>query len=513
MNLQSDYTPSAPYARGSSDRPDVDLPVTAQLRALREAAPGVCSMVRGSRTFAITAMAVLALALVVSSVSVVQAQDAEQTATPAPTAEAGPPLGDCYGGALSQDPLHCYALEQAERRKLIDVTALYAAPGDGPLYVWLKQTGPVSDAVYAFLKTKSYDFYDRWPDQVVDGGGYADVCSGGYRACVLDRISWDEDFMLPSLPTYGYAVFHVGGEKAQRQHVAGASWRQLWPNPAGARDVTSAFDISDVDTTNFPACDDDSGCGFPGYRPGFGMAGYHSISSPTGITAYVQIKDPPEGEADFEAFRNTLREHLWPCGGRVGSCTFVNRHGETAYTQLVTPRELEIVPVKYSYEELWRWAIVLDRFASSAGNTVGVTQARVAVNSRSPRQVTYPLVGLQFAEISYAEDGPKREAHLRETIQVDGLDQDLLVAALPTLLPQLGIPVDAVGMVGRNRRYDGPAIAYLLDGSPSGGAGGLDEPLGQGGSGDGLPVGAIAGAAGLVAVVALGAVVAWRRRA
>ena len=195
-------------------------------------------MVRGSRTFAITAVAVLALALVVSSVSVVQAQDAEQTATATPTAAAGPPLGDCYGGVLAQNPLHCYALEQAEREKLIDVTALYEAPGDGPLYVWLKQTGPVSDAVYAFLKTKSYDFYDRWPDQVVDDGLYINVCSGGYRACVLDRISWDEDFMLPWLLTYGYAVFHVGGEKTQRQHVAGASWRQLWPNPAGARDVS-----------------------------------------------------------------------------------------------------------------------------------------------------------------------------------------------------------------------------------------------------------------------------------
>ena len=420
--------------------------------------------------------------------------------------ESAPPLGDCYGGTLSQDPLHCYALEQAERRLLIRVTALYTTPGDGPLYVWLKQTGPVSDAVYAFLRAKSYEFYDRWPEQVVDDLYYAGVCSGGYRACILDSISWDKDFMLPWLSVYTHAVFHVGGEKAQRQHVTGASWRQLWPNPAGARDVRSPFDVSDVDTTNLPACTEDSGCNFLGYRPGFGMAGYHSISSPTGITAYVQIKDPPEGEADFEAFRNTLREHLWPCGGRVGSCTFVNRQGETAYTQLVTPRELEIVPVKYSYEELWRWAIVLDRFARSAGNTVGVTSARVDINDRPGGGVVmYPLASFQ-----YAGSGAGQEAHLRATIRVDALDQDLVAAALPTLLPQLGIPVDAVGLVGRAPR-DIPEILFLAsDGSP-GGQSGVEQPLGQGEGGDGLPVGAIAGAASLLAVAGLGAAVAWRR--
>ena len=499
MNLQSDYTPSAPYARGSSDRPDVDLPVTAQLRALREAAPGVCSMVRGSRTFAITAVAVLALALVVSSVSVVQAQDAEQTATATPTAAAGPPLGDCYGGTLSQDPLHCYALEQAEREKLIDVTALYAAPG-GPLYVWLRQTGPVSGSVYAFLRAKSYEFYDRWPEQVVDDLSYAGFCSGGYRECILDRISWNEEFMLPWLSVHGYAVFHVGGEEAQRGQVGWASWRRLWPNPDGARDFHSAgvFDISDVDTTNFPACTEDSGCWFSGKLAGLGLAGIHDVSSPAGVTDYVQIKDLPEDEATLEALRNTLKERLYPCGGRVGPCTYVE-DGRTWNTENTVPVELEVVPVKYSYEELRRWAIVLDRFANSEGNTVGILGSWVDTNS-SP-WVVYPLTDLQFAE---------HEANYRTTVLVLALDENLLIAALPTLLPQLRIPVDAVGMVSRDSR--GPGISYLADVPPSGGEKDFAPPLGQGGSGDGLPLGAIAGAASLVAVTALGALIAWLRR-
>ena len=454
---------------------------------------------------ALGALALVSIALVACGDDAPEVEDATESV---------PPLGDCYGGVLSQDPLQCYALEQAERLLLIRVTALYVAPGGGPLYVWLNQTGPASDEVYAFLKTKSYEFYDRWPDVVppVDTPG-PPSCLGSYQACFLDHIHWNKDFLLPTSSVHGHLVFHVGGEKARREYVGWASWRQLWPNPAGARDVSSAFDVSDVDTTNFPECNEDLGCLYSEELAGFGVAGYHSFASPVGsptrVQAYIQIKDPPQDEADLEALRNNLKERLWACGGRKGPCTFVE-DGRTVYMENPFPHELEIVPVKYSFEDLWRWAIVLDRFAHSAGNTVGVTQARVDINFLLPEPdyIVYPLAGLQSVG-----DGPERNAHLRETIRVDGLDPDLLVAALPTLLPQLGIPVDAVGIVGHDERYDGPGIAHPLDGSSSGGAGGLDEPLGQGGSGDGLPVGAIAGAAGLVAVGALGAVVAWRRRA
>ena len=157
-------------------------------------------MVRRTRRFAIAAVAVLALVLVVSSVPVAQAQNTE------------PPLGDCWGGVFPEDPLHCYALEQAEREKLIDVTALYVAPGGGPLYVWLNQTGPVSDEVNAFLKTKSQEFYARWPN--------------------LAPHLWVEapemSHVLPPRAGYEDIVLHIGGEAARRQQRGGASWRQIW---------------------------------------------------------------------------------------------------------------------------------------------------------------------------------------------------------------------------------------------------------------------------------------------
>ena len=186
-------------------------------------------MVRRTRRFAIAAVAVLALVLVVSSVPVAQAQNTE------------PPLGDCWGGVFPEDPLHCYALEQAEREKLIDVTALYVAPGGGPLYVWLNQTGPVSDEVNAFLKTKSQEFYARWPN--------------------LAPHLWVEapemSHVLPPPAGYEDIVLHIGGEAARRQQRGGASWRQIWPTSTDRNGVRSAggFDVSGVNTTDFPEVD------------------------------------------------------------------------------------------------------------------------------------------------------------------------------------------------------------------------------------------------------------------
>ena len=42
-----------------------------------------------------------------------------------------PPPGDCWNGALTEDPLHCYIFEEAQRAGEIDIAAVYVAPGDG----------------------------------------------------------------------------------------------------------------------------------------------------------------------------------------------------------------------------------------------------------------------------------------------------------------------------------------------------------------------------------------------
>ncbi len=103
--------------------------------------------------------------------------------------------------------------------------------------------------------------------------------------------------------------------------------------------------------------------------------------------------------------------------------------------------------MKYDYRDLWRWALVLDRFAVSAGNTIGVIDARVTWNYQlTGGLVVYPRVFLN----GLSPAGEFQYADQREMIVVDTRgDQQVVVDALPVLLPPLGIPVDAVGMVSR----------------------------------------------------------------
>ena len=423
-------------------------------------------MVRGTRTFAIAAVAVLALVLVVSSVPVAQAQNTE------------PPLGDCYGGVLTQDSLHCYALEQAEREELIDVTALYVAPGGGPLYVWLNQTGPVSDDVYAFLKTKSQEFYDRWPD--------------------LAPHLWDELLEkfdgLPPPAGYEDVALHVGGEKAWQAQRGWASWRQVWPSTE-SNGVRSAggFDVSGVNTTDFPEIDcreEIDICELWKEYPSLGLAGVNGTRS----ILYVRFKNVPEDETEIAALKN----RLYPCHATLGRCVYVE-DGVNTYQYRQSTFEVEFISAKYDFGELWRWATILDRFAVSPGNTIGIVAALVTRNIEGSPSTVYRLDDLQPTG---------NPSELRPTIIVGALDVPGVVGALPTLLPQLGIPVDAVGIVTHVDRRSGYAELEVGSNSPALVAQPAPEPQGS----SGLPVGAIAGAASLVAVVALGAVVAWRRR-
>ena len=105
-----------------------------------------------------------------------------------------------------------------------------------------------------------------------------------------------------------------------------------------------------------------------------------------------------------------------------------------------------VIPVKYDYQELWRWANLIDRFAYTSGNTIGIISSSVTHNvHRWP-----PTTELLFVLPSLPEaDTRNREDH-RATITVGTLHLQETVAALPKLLDQLGIPADAVGMVGRD---------------------------------------------------------------
>ena len=73
---------------------------------------------------------------------------------------AEPPLRDCFGGALSEDPLHCYVLEQAQAAGLMDILGVY--DGDAMLYVSVSQPR-VTNELFDFALEQSYAFYDAWP--------------------------------------------------------------------------------------------------------------------------------------------------------------------------------------------------------------------------------------------------------------------------------------------------------------------------------------------------------------
>ena len=393
-----------------------------------------------------------------------------------------PPLGDCFGSLLSQDPLICYVLEQADGQGIIDVEAVYDA--DGVLYFSLRQDDELSSNVYEFFEAKSVEFYDRWPDDVPVLSFY-DKCvehlKPTYRECYLELGA------LPKSKVYDDIRFHTGGETARRLLHGWATWLQVWPATAagasGSSETPTTFDVSDVDMTNLPVAtcpdklhgvyvevcsrDQDVALSITGRRSREG-------------TVYFQIKDPPTDETELAA----LKEILLPCYDKIGPCTYTATttdlqvvNGVETYVETTTQvhgyhdttAEIEIIPVKYGPGELARWVEILDRFATSRGNTIGITGARVDRN-RSGVWIdpVWPLDSLGPAKKDLAGE---IASTIRETILVWSFDPQRVAPALPTLLPLLGIPVDAVGVVATEWRgghtYTYPETLSDRDTAPS----------------------------------------------
>ena len=111
--------------------------------------------------------------------------------------------------------------------------------------------------------------------------------------------------------------------------------------------------------------------------------------------------------------------------------------------------DLVIVPVKYDYEELKRWTLILKRFSVSPGNTIGLRNAEVAGTvSRYPEGTIFPN-GLEVA--SLGNEG-SRYTKMRMTIMVGSYDPAEFVEVMPDLLAQLGIPEDAVDIMLQGNR-------------------------------------------------------------
>ena len=374
------------------------------------------------------------------------------TPTPEPTGGApipGGPIGDCFGGVLSQDPLHCYALERAQAKGIIDVDAIYDSAG--LLYVTIRQP-KVAREVYRFLRDSSFEFFDTWP-KLVPYDKYArwvDACvnywGGSFRNCYLRTTGVTERWTLPKSSQYENILL-VGGESGRREIPGWASWVRVWPGPPPGRPAPPvvAYDVSDVDLKSYPEpnCGDlrSSSCQMWERHPGLGIAGSHGNAE----ASYYQIKNPPTDDSGLEA----LKKKLDICHGQVAPCKMTAPDGRTWYLSRGRSNTV-IIPVKHDFEELWRWSVILNRFAVSSGNTIGITRATVSWNSGAHRPNNPDVVYLNG--VKPATD--REPEHMREMVVLRARDIHVAAAALPVLLPQLGIPVDAVGIVRRSDQGD-----------------------------------------------------------
>ena len=211
---------------------------------------------------------------------------------------------DCWNGALSDDPLHCYVLEQAQRDGIIDVDAVYSA--GGVLHFYLKEGEPARGDIIEYMGDIFEYIRQKAQEEVRRSGG--DDCvlsSDGCRIGVFSPPGWDSYWhILPVSEVYETIELRFGGADARYSEPGWASYRQVWPasdgGVGGASDAVG-FDVSDVDTTNFPPVD----CS-PEYRtscnrsqeiPGIGLAGWRSMGGGSGRMVYIQVKSPPGHEA------------------------------------------------------------------------------------------------------------------------------------------------------------------------------------------------------------------------
>ncbi len=357
--------------------------------------------------------------------------------------------GECWGGALDGEPEACFVLEQAEADGALQVEAVYEAPS-GPLYVVLAQSEAIDEALLRVLSEKRVEFGGT--PEGIKAYGLDSECHGfvDMASCVNDffgtgptyfHVRHGASLFSRATSTHDDVIMVAGGMGARKQVPGWGSWVQLWPKPefgaseASADGAVVRFDVSDVDMVSGLSDDD---CGSHEYVVDEGTCnivknfadwGYVNMHGPVGWipgernVIYVQMTPPMPDETKLLEFELSV----------LGQSDMeVYESGEL---------DFEYIEVKYGLDQLWRWAVILDRFKYSKANTVGLTAAALWTNDVSLNQ----------------------PQDIREAIAIWVLDPQTARAALPDLLPALGIPVDAVGAV----YHDDTDLRRYLDRWPS----------------------------------------------
>ena len=333
-------------------------------------------------------------------------------------------VSDCFGGALAQDTLHCKVLEDAHNAGDITVAGIYVrgAQSEGrALYVFLTQDAEQWDDVIAGLQSRT---------RVAIG---PNSCPKPEFGCTPEFQNGED--WIPTSSLYSSIRLQPGGNAAQRQLPGWASFRQLWPrvqdDTVTTRSTRSTLDVSSVAAGDIPLLDCSSRSAHKGFYSGQDCAAFKTFPDlhlAGWVDAYldpdeihVQVKaEPGQEDATVAATRAALREWQFYRGDD----------------------HVFIHPVKYDYGEYWRWAVILDRFIHSPGNTLGMVAVRIDYNVAGPRGTIREVSGLQNVT-----SGRNEPENIRISLHILTVELATTLANLPQLLAQLGIPNDAVGIV------------------------------------------------------------------
>ena len=340
-------------------------------------------------------------------------------------------VSDCFNGALAGDPVHCTVIQDAHNQGEITVEAIYSTANGRLLYIYIAEDQSDAERVFDDLAARAADRIEEF--------GVDSHCSTHFAPGICQLGTFPDKLgfaLMPLSSRYQDVRLRFGGAGARRSQVGWASFAQEWPNvPDGAvqsnAQVPIKFDVSDVDTENIPPIDCGDtfafhtlACQMREIFPGLEIAQWKD-----GSEIYVEVK-ATSGE-----------EERAVADARAAIVEFFQLDHDQA--QLVI-----VIPVRHSYEDLWRYRMILDRFAVSAGNSVGILRSRISdttVSAAATSRIAFPVPGIE--QVLRDENGVFDQSRNRATLWLWTADFDSTLASLDRLLPQLGIPTDAVGVV------------------------------------------------------------------
>ena len=404
-----------------------------------------------------------------------------QRPTPDPARGPTDPSRDCWNGILQYEIPHCHLFEEAENDGKIKIESIYLEPS-GALYIFLSRTEPIDEELAKYFEAKAHQYMEKKTQEFLEDaadGSYGMIphdwvdhhgrCTGQTgeerRHCYNNILAdgsitplwWAFDHQPGAFPEpfeYKNIFMHVGGTEARRTVAGWASWRQLWPTEEEKETTDSyEFDLSDIDTSNLSklVCEEaypihykflTSSCHEWQRLPELGIGALHvREEGDDSGTLFFHLTTPiPTDEEELQA----LKQKLAPGYNEYG-------------------RKIELLPVKHDFGHLWQWTTFLERFILSKANTIGLLTVELKTNGyfeQEPKNKELWVGGNKpagpdkffGADVDYDE--------LRNILILGATDHYKVADALPHLLPLLGIPPEAVGLVVR--KDHSPFRVHLL---------------------------------------------------